>query len=165
MWTLEKTIQVCAAFYFNIYAAKAKRGKGELFDKTILKEIVPSLNAEKVVHAYECYQKVGKSIRLYLQCRRTNHFDFLTYVGEEITDEPNELTRDYSFMNTADLLLLNTIANLESRQVVSDDIVVLAIRIIKSIFLNHKNEMGFLFTKANFAFSEEQEYILQNFSE
>lgn len=165
VWTLEKTIQLCAAFLFNTYAARAKRGKGELFDKTILEEIVPALNAEKVVHVYECYQNMYKSITLYRKCRRAGLLDFLEYVGEEITDEPNVLMDEYCFMNTADLLLLNTIANLESYGVVADDIVVLAIQIIKSVFLNHKDMLGYQFTKANAIFSEIQEYIQQNYSE
>ena len=75
-----------------------------------------------------------KSITLYRKCRRAGLLGFLDYVGEEITDEPNVQMDEYCFMNTADLLLLNPIANLGKYEVVDNDMVVLAIQIIKSIF-------------------------------
>lgn len=160
--TLEKTIQLCAAFYYNSYAARAKRGKGELFDKTILEDIVTSLNAEKVIHAYECYHNMYSAITLYRKCRRSaSNKDFLNYIGEDVTDEHfNNVMDKYIFMNTADLLLLNTIANLETKVNTEDDNVIRGIKILKKAFDKHEGSMlGYQFTKSNLIFSEIQDYI------
>lgn len=113
---LEKVVQIYAAFYHNEYAARAKRGKGELFDKNIVEILVSGINAEKVIHSYEWYEKISRVLTVYRKCRRTSSIkmDFFEYIDCDIEEENYYEEMDkYAFLNTADLLLLNTISNLE----------------------------------------------------
>lgn len=122
--TLEKVIQVYAAFYYDEYAARAKRGKGELFDKKIVEKLVSDITADKVIHSMEWYNKLSKIITMYRKCKRSedkkmNFFDYIDMDIEE--DMYDEEMKRYLFMNTADLLLLNTVANLEKIKGVDED--------------------------------------------
>lgn len=113
---LEKTVQIYAAYYHNDYAPRAKRGKSELFDKRVVDKIIGGISADKVIWAVCWYEKIEKVIRLYRRCRRTDHIvmDFFEYLDMEVSEEEyEEKLAGYAFMNTADLLILNTVANLE----------------------------------------------------
>lgn len=115
---LEKVIQIYAAFYCNEYAARAKRGKGELFDKKIVEVLVSDIDANKVIHAYEWYEKLGVVLTLYRKCRRSASIkmDFFEYIDVWVEEEDYEEEMDrYIFLNTGDLVVLNAIANLEKK--------------------------------------------------
>ncbi|MDE7426167.1 MAG: AIPR family protein [Lachnospiraceae bacterium] len=115
---LEKVIQIYAAFYCNEYAARAKRGKGELFDKKIVEVLVSGIDAKKVIHAYEWYEKLSVVLTLYRKCRRSSSLkmDFFDYIDVwvEENDYEEEMNK-YIFLNTGDLVVLNAIANLEKK--------------------------------------------------
>ena len=121
---LEKVIQIFAAFYFNEYAVRAKSGKGELFDKKIAEILVNDIDATKVIHAVEWYEKISQIITLYRKCKRSNNhkMDFFEYMDMDVSDEEyQKKLSEFLFLNTGDLLLLNTISNLEKKCIYEDE--------------------------------------------
>ena len=160
---LEKVIQVYAAFYCNEYAARAKRGKGELFDKKIVEVLVSGIDANKVIHAYAWYEKLGQVLSLYRKCRRSENvkMDFFEYMDKDVSEsEYEEEMNKYIFLNTGDLIILNAIANLESKCNFDeeDEYIIEAIEVVK----NAVTKSGFISsqaTKNNSVFSAIQEDI------
>ena len=140
---LEKVIQIFAAFYFNEYAARAKSGKGELFDKKIAEMLVSNIDATKVIHAVEWYDKISQIITLYRKCKRSNNhkMDFFEYMDMDVSDEEyQKVLSEFLFLNTGDLLLLNAISNLEKTRVYEDEqyMVIDAIKICKNVVTKSK---------------------------
>lgn len=138
---LEKVVQIYAAFYHNEYAARAKRGKGELFDKNTVEVLVSGIDAEKVIHSYEWYEKICVALSVYRKCRRSASIkmDFFEYIDYYVEQEDYYEEMDkYAFLNTGDLLLLNTISNLEKKCVYDsdDEYVIEAINVAKNAVLN-----------------------------
>lgn len=160
---LEKVIQVYAAFYCNEYAARAKRGKGELFDKKVVEVLVSGINANKVIHAYTWYEKLGQALSLYRKCRRSENvrMDFFEYIDKDVSESDYEEEMDkYIFLNTGDLIILNAIANLEGKCNFDEDeeYIIEAIEVVK----NAVTESGLISsqaTKNNSVFSAVQEDI------
>lgn len=115
---LEKTIQLFVAYYIDELAAKAKSGLGELFDKRNADEILPSLDADKVIYVTNLYREVSSKISLYRKCRRQNkNIAFLKYMGysTDIDDITYEIIMgEYIFVHTADLLILNMLRNMDN---------------------------------------------------
>lgn len=92
--------------------------KGELFDKKIVEVLVSDIDANKVIHAYEWYEKLGVVLTLYRKCRRSASIkmDFFEYIDVWVEEEDYEEEMDrYIFLNTGDLVVLNAIANLEKK--------------------------------------------------
>ena len=114
---LEKVIQIYVAFYNNEYAAVSKRGKNELFNKDLINELIYGISCDKVLESQKNYNEICKIITLYRRCRRVERNDeFLNYMNISPTslDEYIEIMDSYQFMNTADLLLLNGFANINT---------------------------------------------------
>lgn len=105
---LESVIQHYVGYWLDEDASTAKRGKGLLFDKNKIDEILMDINADKVIEANNMYDKISKIITSYRRTRRNEkkteisdflgifHFDFLNEIDE------------YLFMNTGDIVILNT---------------------------------------------------------
>lgn len=163
---LEKVIQIFAAFYFNEYAARAKRGKGELFDKKIVEGLVSEIDAKKVIHSYDWYEKVNQTLSLYRKCKRSETVkkDFWIFLEKEVSDELHWDSMDeYAFLNTGDLLVLNIIANLENKCSFEEDDVYIkeAINIAKNA-VEQSKLLPYQATKNNVVFSNVQKDILEN---
>lgn len=161
---LEKVIQLFAAFYCNDYAARAKRGKGELFDKKVAETLIRDINADKVIHSYEWYEKLNQAMCLYRKCKRSSTIktDFFDYIDIEVEDdEYEEKLKEYTFLNTGDLLLLNAVANLEKKCLyeTEDEYILEAIEIAKNAVIK-SNMLSSQATKNNTVFSMIQKDIL-----
>ena len=90
------------------YASTVKRGKGLLFDKNKIDEILMDINADRVIEANNRYREISKIITSYRRTRRNEnkteisdflgipHFGFLNKIDE------------YLFMNRGDIVILNT---------------------------------------------------------
>lgn len=131
---LEKTIQIYTGYFDNANAHNAKRGKNTLFNKETILEIISEINADKVITAISAYEKIGQIIKKYRKCYRTQNFEeFISFMG--ITVEKNETIENvmdqYSFMNTADFLLLNTYSNISGVEEENNRIVE-TIKIVKN---------------------------------
>lgn len=116
--TLEKTIQIYVAFYNNEYAATAKRGKNDLFNRDIINELISTISADKVLTAYQYYQEIYDKIALFRKCRRAKNqnkafLESLGYGDAEISNHYDDLMSKYIFVNTADMLLLNAFSNIK----------------------------------------------------
>lgn len=138
---LEKVIQIYAAFYCNEYAARAKRGKGELFNKKVAEVLVSEINADKVIHAYAWYEKLSQALSIYRKCRRSNNvkMDFFEYIDVDVSESAYDVEMDkYIFLNTGDLIILNAIANIENKCNYDEDeeYIIEAIEVVKNAVIN-----------------------------
>lgn len=161
---LEKSIQIFAAFYCNEYAARAKRGKGELFDKKIVELLVSEVSAEKVIHAFRWYDKLSQVITTYRKCKRSDvkKMDFWEYMDKYIgTEEYDEQMQRYSYLNTGDLLVLNTISNLERKKHYDEDneLIIEAIDICQKV-VESSDFLPYQATKNNTIFEAAQRAVL-----
>ena len=105
---LENVIQYYVGYWLDEYAALAKRGKSLLFDKNKIDEILMEINADRVIEAYNMYNKISKIITSYRRTRRNEKkkeiSDFLELSHEQFLENVDE----YLFINTGDILILNT---------------------------------------------------------
>jgi hypothetical protein len=136
--TLEKTIQIYVAYYNNEYAATAKRGKNDLFNRDIIDSLLCHISAKRVLLAYQYYWQISGKITLYRKCRRSRDkkMAFLNYLGyseKDMNDRYDELMDKYIFLNTGDLLLINAFSNLKANascnKKTDEDIIKIAINI------------------------------------
>ena len=161
---LEKAIQIYVAYYNNTYAATAKRGKNELFDKELIDLLISQISAKRVLEAYKYYRKICEKITLYRQCRRSKQMktDFLEYLGIEFTSiqEYENIMQQYVFLNTGDLLLLNAYYNLikgRKNTITEDQIIRIAIKICKEVIENEPKISPSAATKNTSIFTKVQE--------
>ena len=139
---LESVIQHYVGYWLDEYASTAKRGKGLLFDKNKIDEILMDINADRVIEANNMYENISKIITSYRRTRRNenkeeistflnmDHKDFLIVIDE------------YLFINTGDIVILNTVKLLKDSYKnknieFNDDILIKdAIDLIHNIIMN-----------------------------
>ena len=93
----------------------AKRGKNTLFDKNKIEELLAGLTADKVIEAYNVYNAISEVLTMYRKTRRNSSKDeFAKYIGVEQA-WINENIDSFRFMNTGDIILLNTYRNLKDQ--------------------------------------------------
>lgn len=113
---LEKAIQCYVGYWMDEYAAMAKSGKSSLFDKNKIDTILSDINADKVLIAIEIYDKISDIITLYRKMRRNMlKSEFEVFLKSD-SKSMDFCIDDYRYLNTADILLLNTVANLRRRR-------------------------------------------------
>lgn len=164
IFSLEKTVQVYVAFYNNDYAAVAKRGKNDLFNRDLIDSLITSISADKVLTAYGYYDKVCEKITQYRKCRRSRNQNiaFLSSLGHIVSSEAQyeNLMQQYVFMNTADLLLLNAFHNLKKNPYAlyksDDDLIKLAISLCKESIATDTMMLPSAATKNSAVFSKIQ---------
>lgn len=112
---LENVIQYYVGYWINQYASLAKRGKGALFDKNKIEDLLSGITGEKVITAMETYQSISEVLTMYRKMRRNSlKQEFADYLGEKREVIWRHID-EFRFMNTADIILLNTVANLKSK--------------------------------------------------
>ena len=105
---LESVIQHYVGYWLDEYASTAKRGKGLLFDKNKIDEILMDINADRVIEANNMYDKISKIITSYRRTRRNEKkTEFSDFLGIPHSDFLNKID-EYLFMNTGDIVILNT---------------------------------------------------------
>lgn len=164
IFSLEKTVQVYVAFYNNDYAAVAKRGKNDLFNRDLIDSLITSISADKVLTAYGYYDKVCEKITQYRKCRRSRNQNtaFLSSLGHIVSNQTQyeNLMQQYVFMNTADLLLLNAFHNLKKNPRAlyksDDNLIKLAISLCKETIATDTMMLPSAATKNSAVFSKIQ---------
>lgn len=136
---LSDVIQRYTGYYVDKYAHIAKSGKGALFENDNIEEILGGINAEKAIKSFEVYEKISSIITLYRRMRRNNEKnDFLRYLGVK---KEEFVFNEYLFVNTTDILLLNTVHKLseldESANI--NTLIKIGILIIRDIIKNNDN--------------------------
>lgn len=134
---LEDVVQHYVAAFKNKHASQAKRGKGSLFDKNNVEEMLSGINAEKVIEAEKDYGKIAQVITKYRKNRRNNeNEEFSSFLGIKKEKYNSD---EYMFVNTSDLLILNAVENLKKRKIKKNnkhedfnDLIIKAIDIIKT---------------------------------
>ena len=105
---LESVIQHYVGYWLDEYASTAKRGKGLLFDKNKIDEILMDINADRVIEANNMYDKISKIITSYRRTRRNEKkTEISDFLGISHSDFLNKID-EYLFMNTGDIVILNT---------------------------------------------------------
>lgn len=105
---LDDVIQYYSGYFLDSYAATAKRNKNNLFNNDNIEEILSNITADKVIESYETYTKISEVITAYRRQRRNKsntEFAELMEIENEVLDNDEE---KYLFVNTADILILNT---------------------------------------------------------
>ena len=165
---LDKAIQCYVGYWMDDYAASAKSGKGSLFDKNKIDTILSDINADKVLIAIETYDKISEIITLYRKMRRNlskNEFEEFLMSDDR---ESAFCIDDYKYLNTADILLLNTVANLRQRrdklnltEACFDDTVKLAIFLAREVIkeASEKQPNTATLTRTNSVFQKVRDKI------
>lgn len=163
---LEKLIQYYVGYWVNKNASLAKRGKNALFDKNKMEDLLSGLNADKVVEAYSAYNAISEVLTMYRKTRRnSSKNEFSEYIG--VSQEwINDNIDSFRFMNTGDIILLNTYKNLKDQYkkmniigLDQKEIIVDSIFIVRWIINNQKESNVSLLTKNASVFGETQNKI------
>lgn len=163
---LENTIQYYVGYWINQYASLAKRGKGALFDKNKIEDLLSGITGEKVIIAMETYQSISEVLTMYRKMRRNSaKQEFADYLGVN-RENLLEHIDDFRFMNTGDIVLLNAVANLKNKyeslglsDVTSKDVIVDAIFIVKQVIIGEDDTNYSGLTKNSGIFSKVQKDI------
>ena len=167
---LEDSIQYFVGYWDNKNASLAKRNKNALFDKGRIEEILTSVSAAKVVESISTYQNICEVLTLYRKTRRNpTKQEFATYLGK--TQEwLLQHIDEFRFMNTADILLMNSYANLKRKynelgisDVSEKDLIIESIFIVRDISSEEAKNAGDIntaaFTKSAAIFGKAQTAI------
>lgn len=112
---LESSIQYYVGYWVNKNASLAKRGKNALFDKNKIEDLLSGLTADKVIEAYSTYNAISEVLTMYRKTRRNStKNEFSEYIGV-IQEWITENIDGFRFMNTGDIILLNTYKNLKDQ--------------------------------------------------
>lgn len=133
---LDDIIQYYSGYFWDKYAVIAKRNKAILFSSDYIEDILSNITADRVIESYEAYQVVASTITSYRRQRRnrsnTEFAKLLNITNEEL--DKDEL--EFLFINTADILILNTCKHIKTKnklQKVNQNTVIEAIKHIKQI--------------------------------
>jgi hypothetical protein len=136
---LDDCIQYYTAYYMDRFAYQAKAGKGSLFAKENIEEILGNITAEKVILARDIYSSVSSVVTLYRRSRRNpSNKDFIKFMN---LSSQNFDSDDYLFINTGDILIVNTIKHLKDIYIDNteiDELIRQAIFIIKYVIQDNE---------------------------
>ena len=111
---VENAIQRYIGGYINGKAAQAKSSKSTLFDQKNIEENMQDISAEKVIIADILYTHIAAIITMYRKNRRNvKNDEFSTFLGIDPAKYNSDL---YSFLNTGDILILNTVINIQTNK-------------------------------------------------
>ncbi len=135
---LDDVIQYYCGYHLDKSAATAKRNKNILFNNENIEEILSDITPDKVIESYETYLKVAEVITAYRRQRRNKeNEEFAKLMGIDKKELDNSEEK-YLFVNTADILILNTCKFLKLKDPSSDveKNIVNAVKIIRDIIQN-----------------------------
>lgn len=135
---LDDVIQYYCGYHLDKFAATAKRNKNILFNNENIEEILSDITPDKVIESYETYLKVAEVITAYRRQRRNKeNEEFAKLMGIDKKELDNSEEK-YLFVNTADILILNTCKFLKLKDPSSDveKNIVNAVKIIRDIIQN-----------------------------
>lgn len=160
---LESVIQYYVGYWINKNASLAKRGKNALFDKNKIEELLVGLTADKVIEAYNIYNAISEVLTMYRKTRRNSSKDeFAKYIGvKQIW--MNENIDSFRFMNTGDIILLNTYKNLKGQyekkgivELEQKDIITDSIFVVREVINKEEENNVSLLTKSSSIFNKVQ---------
>ena len=163
---LENAIQYYVGYWINSYASLAKRGKGALFDKNKIDDLLANVTGERVIIAMQTYQSISEVLTMYRKLRRnSSKEEFAEYMGLDREVVLRHID-EFRYMNTGDIILLNAVANLnaayqklEVKRKDLKDLIIDAILIVRQIVMEENNNGYSLMTKNAGVFNKVQKYI------
>lgn len=158
-------VQHYVGAYVNHKAAQAKSGKSVLFNQNSIEDNIKDISAKKVIDSDKVYRKIASVITKYRRNRRNiNNHEFSDYL-----DIPKETYNSdlYSFLNTGDILMLNTVTNIQNvnNKLNTDDAIKQAIALIKDTIAQSNDlnsQAPATLTKSNKLFEKIQESVNSN---
>lgn len=162
---LENAIQYYVGYWVNKDASLAKRGKSSLFDKNRIEDLLSEISADKVIIAMKTYQSVSEVLTMYRKMRRNpSKHDFAYYIGIEPTILLEHI-EEFRYMNTGDIILLNAVANLDSKykslglNLGLDELIIDAVFIVREV-IKKENDINYSqLTKSANVFGKVQNQI------
>ena len=160
---VDKAVQYYVGYWINDFASAAKSGKGELFDKSKIDNVLSEIDANKVIEAVDAYDRISEVLTMYRKMRR-NHSktEFAEFMHLSATDVINHFD-EYRYMNTGDILLLNAFSNLKLQYHKlklnvnsSEEVICDAIRIVRDIIKEEENGNPAQLTKSKSVFNKVQ---------
>ena len=110
---LDSAIQSYVGYYNDTYASQAKSAKGSLFDKARIDFILGDITAEKVITSWESKRRIASVQTMFRRLRRNEKdTEFSKFMGIDQRDLVNNID-EYLFLNSADILLLNSVAQFD----------------------------------------------------
>lgn len=162
---LESTIQYYVGYWINKYSSLAKRGKSSLFDKSKIEDLLSGISADRVVTAMETYKSISEVLTMYRKMRRNpSKKDFANYIGVDPILLLNHI-EEFRYMNTGDIILLNAVANLDSKykslelNTALKDLIIDAIFIVKDVIKKENDTNYSQLTKSANIFNKVQSEI------
>jgi len=131
---LDDAIQYYSGYFLDKHAVTAKRNKATLFNPDVVEEILADITADKVIESYEAYQVVSSVITAYRRQRRNKSNEEFADLLKIKNKELDKNEQQYLFVNTADILILNTCKHLKNNNnltKITEDTVVEAIDILR----------------------------------
>lgn len=166
VYKLEDVIQRYVGAFKNKFASRAKREKSSLFNKEFVESNLSGIKATEVIEAMDLYDLISSICTKYRQNRRNaDKKDIINILGY---DENEYNSQEFLFINTGDILILNTAMNMkkkynnENRKKDDKDIVRFSIFLIKRLINDNKKfKEGIIssVTKNKELYEEEQEFI------
>lgn len=136
IFKLDDVIQYYSGYHLDKFAATAKRSKAILFNSDTIEEILAEITPENVIESYEMYQIISTVITAYRRQRRNKSNDeFANLLGIENKQLDSD-AQHYLFVNTADILLLNTCKHIKTKENLKEntqETVIKAINLIKDL--------------------------------
>lgn len=162
---LENAIQYYVGYWVNKDASLAKRGKSSLFDKNKIEDLLSEISADKVIIAMKTYQSVSEVLTMYRKMRRNpSKHDFAYYIGIEPTILLEHI-EEFRYMNTGDIILLNAVANLDSKykslgiDLGLDELIIDAVFIVREVIKKENDTNYSQLTKSANVFGKVQNQI------
>ena len=136
-----------------------------LFNQNSIEDNIKDISAKKVIDSDKVYRKIASVITKYRRNRRNiNNHEFSDYL-----DIPKETYNSdlYSFLNTGDILMLNTVTNIQNvnNKLNTDDAIKQAIALIKDTIAQSddlNSQAPATLTKSNKLFEKIQESVNSN---
>lgn len=166
IYKLEDVVQHYVGAYNNKMAAKAKSEKSSLFDRKNIEDTLSGIDAEKVIKVEKLYKAISEICTKYRKNRRNNQkkeiIEFLKLNKESYNSE------EYLFINTGDVLILNTVMNMEKKynkyliEKTTDDLIRKSIFLIKKLIVGDEElskSASSSITKSKRIYEKEQNYI------
>lgn len=147
-------------------AARAKSEKSSLFNRKNIEDTLSEISAEKVIKVEKLYKAISEVCTKYRKNRRNSEKDEIIEFLK--LDKSTYNSQNYLFINTGDILILNTVVNMNERynkfseERTTDELIRKSIFLIKNLIANDEElskTASSSITKSKKIYEKEQNYI------
>lgn len=166
IYKLENVVQHYVGAYKNKMAARAKSEKSSLFNRKNIEDTLSEISAEKVIKVEKLYKAISEVCTKYRKNRRNSEKDEIIEFLK--LDKSTYNSQNYLFINTGDILILNTVVNMNERynkfseERTTNELIRKSIFLIKNLIVNDEElskTASSSITKSKKIYEKEQNYI------